>query len=597
MESRSRRPSQPSSDARPTAGVGDGIDRRSFLRRGVLAGGALTLGVAGARRLAGPGDHTARAAPPLSAAPPAPVPIAGAAEDRPNILVILVDQLRQPRTPDPGANFRRWLPNLSSLQRDGVSFGRHFTAANDCTPSRSALVTGLYTHQTGCLITGGSTLDPGFPTWGGMLREQDYNTYWFGKWHLTHGDNNWTDATDGLGAYGFAGGTNPSPDGGPGQGWRVDPQIASQFDDWFAARGREEPWCTTVSFVNPHDIAWWYGWSDRVPAEASAPSVFTSLPVNYETPQMMAQRGKPRLQRSLQDTAAYSFGAVPFSGPGTTAAWMPFLDLYLKLQRSVDFHVGRVLASLNRRPEIAARTVVVFTSDHGEYGASHGMRGKGAGAYDEAIGVPLVVRDPRRRLTRATRIVRRQLSSSVDIAPLLLTIGSGSDAWRRDSHYSHIAGRLDLAAILADPSAPGRPHVLHATDETVTEFALKPYAADAPLHVTALRTAEAKYATYSNWAPGGIEIETTDQDRELYDYRTPSGQLELDNASGASDLEEPMDAELTQAISDELRAPLPRRLSAAYERGWQDFAAVDGRVDSHAALFRERHAAVAHRRV
>ena len=33
--------------------------------------------------------------------------------------------------------------------------------------------------------------------------------------------------------------------------------------------GEAEPWCTTVSFVNPHDIAWWYDWSDRVPAEAT----------------------------------------------------------------------------------------------------------------------------------------------------------------------------------------------------------------------------------------------------------------------------------------------------------------------------------------
>ncbi len=282
----------------------------------------------------------------------------------------------------------------------------------------------------------------------------------------------------------------------------MDPYIADQFDAWFAARGREEPWCTTVSFVNPHDIAWWYGWSDRVPAESFAPRVFTSLPANFETPQLMAARGKPRLQRSLQDTAAYSFGAVPFDGPGTTAAWMPLLDLYLKLQRAVDAHIGRVLATLRSRPEVAANTVVVFTSDHGEYGGSHGMRGKGAAAYDEAIGVPLVVLDPRGQLTRAPRVAREQLSSSVDVAPLLLTIASGSGDWRRDSQYSHLADRLDLAAILADPSAPGRPYVVHATDETVTEFALQPYAADAPLHVIAARTAGAKYATYSNWAPG-----------------------------------------------------------------------------------------------
>ncbi len=54
-----------------------------------------------------------------------------------------------------------------------------------------------------------------------------------------------------------------------------------------------------------------------------------------------------------------------------------------------------------------------------------------------------------------------------------------------------------------------------------------------------------------------------------------------------------MDALLTRAIADELRQPLPRGLSAAQARGWQDLEAVLGRVDTHAALFRARHAAVA----
>ena len=74
--------------------------------------------------------------------------------------------------------------------------------------------------------------------------------------------------------------------------------------------------------------------------------------------------------------------------------------------------------------------MIVFTSDHGEYGGSHGLRGKGAGAYEEAIRVPLIVKDPRGELTQRPRPVRTQLTSSVDVAPLLLTIASGSNEWR-----------------------------------------------------------------------------------------------------------------------------------------------------------------------
>ena len=416
-----------------------------------------------------------------------------------------------------------------------MSFERHYTAANDCSPARAALLTGLYTHQTGCMITGASTLDPGFPTWGSMLREQGYRTHWYGKWHLTHGDNRWTPRPGlrVLDRYGFGGGTYPSPDGAPGQGWRVDPGIAGQFEQWLSTTGEAEPWCTTVSFVNPHDIAWWYVWSDRVATETQAPSVVAGLPPNFETPQMLTDAGKPRLQLSLQETAAASFGTVPFSGPEVEADWLGFLDLYVKLQREVDRHIGRVLDALASRPRVAGNTVVVFTSDHGEYGASHGLRGKGAGAYEEAIRVPLIVKDPRGKLTGATAQPRSQLSSSVDIAPLLLTIATGSAEWRSEPRYAHLAHRLDLAQILANPDAPGRPYVLHATDETVTEFATEQYAASAPLHVVALRTPDAKLATYSNWSGEQIEPLQAGQERELYDYATHRGRLELDNVGRA----------------------------------------------------------------
>jgi arylsulfatase A-like enzyme len=454
------------------------------------------------------------------------------------------------------------------------------------------MLTGLYTHQTGCMITGGSTLDPGFPTWGTMLREHGYHTRWYGKWHLTHHDNWWrgTFGEQALERYGFSGGTFPSPDGAPGQGWRRDPHIVTQFEQWLAAEGAGGPWCTTVSFVNPHDIAWWYVWSDRVAAEARAASVATALPPNYETPELLLGRGKPRLQRSLQATAAASFGPVPFHGRDSERRWLEFMSLYAKLQREVDAHVGSVMRALERQPEVAANTIVVFTSDHGEYLASHGLRGKGAGLYEEAIRVPLIVKDPRGKLTAAPGQVRNQLSSSVDLAPMLLTIASGSDAWRREAHYAHLAQRLDIAAVLADPQAPGRSHVLHATDEVVTEFAVEPYAADAPLHVTGIRTPAAKYASYSHWRPNTIEPLAAGREAELYDYATHAGRLELENLAGASPLEEVLSGQLEQAIARELRQPLPRHLARAHERGFADLFLTAARAARGAAARRRLRA-------
>jgi hypothetical protein len=232
--------------------------------------------------------------------------------------------------------------------------------------------------------------------------------------------------------------------------------------------------------------------------------------------------------------------------------------------------------------------VIVFTSDHGEYGASHGLRGKGAGAYEEAIRVPLIVNDPRGVLTRSPEHVRGQLTSSVDLAPLLLTIATGSGSWRDDSRHAHLADRLDLAAILADPAAPGRPYVLHATDETVTEYAIERYAANAPLHVVAMRTPTAKYATYSRWKDGGIDRLSSGEERELYDYGTDGGVLELHNGVGQNRAEDGLRSELEQAIRQELRRPLPSYLTGAQARGFSDYYSVATRAAESAAARRLR---------
>ncbi len=563
------------------------VDRRTFLKGGLAAGGALIGGGLVIRGLASTADSTPTQ--PGADTPPPARASEGSPTRRPNILVIIVDQLRLPQWFSAAPVGLGLPPNLQRLSDGAVSFTRHYTASNDCTPSRSALLTGLYTHQTGCMITGGSTLDPGFPTWGTMLREHGYHTRWYGKWHLTHHDNKWDLVTGeaALERYGFAGGTYPSPDGAPGQGWHVDPHIARQFEEWFEHEGGAEPWCTTVSFVNPHDIAWWYAWSDRVPAEATAPRAVQRMPPNFETPELLLARNKPRLQRSFQDTAAASFGPVPFGGPEAPERWLGFLDLYVKLQLEVDRHVGHVLRTLESRPEVAANTVIVFTSDHGEYGASHGLRGKGASGYEEGIRVPLIVKDPRGIITSEPERARNQLTSSVDVAPLLLTIASGSSQWRREPHYSHIANRLDLAPILADSTAPGRRYVLHATDETVTEFAIEPYAANAPLHVVAMRTPQAKYATYSNWPSDGIAPLSLGQETELYDYSTQPGRLELANGAGQSPLEGALIAEYERAFAEELRAPLPGHLNTAHARGFADYFSTAKNAATSAASRRK----------
>ena len=552
--------------------------RRALLARGATAAGALALGSLGLSQAARALD-----AEPVSAA-------SSRRQTQPNVLVILVDEMRAPRWFPDQASLDRMLPHTASIRRGAVSFARHFVASNCCTPARGALVTGLYSHQTGCLVTGRSELDPGFPTWGTLLREHGYTTTWWGKWHLSRSST--------LEPWGFSGGTFPSPNGAPGQGLRADPLIAGQFESWLADAGGDGPWCTTVSFVNPHDIVWWYRYTRHHPRERHVPRVFTRLPGNFETPEQLRERGKPRLQSSLQDVAAAGFGEVPYRGREARALWCAQRDLYLQLQRDVDVQIGRVLRALAAQPQIARDTVIVFTSDHGEYGGSHGLRGKGGGVYDEGIQVPLFVKDPRGTLTARPEVPRPQLTSSVDIAPLLLTIAAGSSAWRRDPRYAHLASRADLAAMCADPRAPGRPWIVHATDEVQTEFSPQLYDAAAPRHVVSVRTAHAKYAVYSNWRAGSLEVAAAGAEHELYEYSSTAGRLELDNRHGASALEEPMARLLAErAVPDELRAPLPTALAGAQARGLRDYRQVSSVVQAQVTRDLHRHALIAERHI
>ncbi len=414
-------------------------DRRTFIKRGLLAGGSLALAGAGAPTAAQARRPQRRRR----------VHRASGARRAPNILVILVDQLRAPAWVPASLALDALLPNLAALRSESVSFEGHYTASNDCSPARGTLLTGLYSHQTGCMITGRSKLSPGFPTWGTLLRDMGYETTWWGKWHLN------PHANASLQPYGFSGGTYPSPNGSPGQGTEVDPTIVDQFENWFDHQSGSEPWCTTVSLVNPHDVAWWYRFTSEIPGESEPPRWVSQIPPNFETPADLEAHGKPLLHRSLQETAARSFGAVPFSGPELIETWSGLMNTYLLLQGYVDLQIGRVLAKLASQPRVSQNTVILFTSDHGEYGGSHGMRGKGASAYEEAIHVPLYVSDRRGLATAATGVPRGQLTSSVDIVPLLLSFAIGSNAWRGESTLAHLAGRHDLAAICARRAGSG----------------------------------------------------------------------------------------------------------------------------------------------
>lgn len=568
------------------------IDRNELASRRTVIKAALAGSTGLASGLTAHGSLAQDAASPEVATPVVTAP--DASDERPNILVIMVDEMRDWQWFPEQDELNEAFPNLARLQDGAVRFGRHYTASNMCTPARGTLLTGLYSHQTGLVLTQGGnadnlrgsgilgrdsdstpepesaeeeappypSLDPRFPTWGTLLREEGYETYWWGKWHLSDDDE-----TCDLEQYGFSGGTCPSPNGGPGGGMVEDPMIADQAIDWLKDQGDKGPWCTTVSFVNPHDIQWYPRWTRSIEGQNDPPSVFNELPPNYETGADLVSAGKPHLQMTAMLGLTQVFGEVPHRGPNFERWWIQMLDLYHQLHGYLDKEIGRLLDALEANPEVAANTIIVFTSDHGEYCGSHGLRGKGAGIYEEGIRVPLWIKDPTGRFASQPESMRTQLTSSVDITPMLLTLASGTSDWRDQPERSYLASRLDLTELIQDPDSPGRAYALHATDEDGYNYGpiLFPFMQESPFHVLGILSEDAKLGVYSHWAEDSFEVLPEGQEFEFYDYATEEGRLELANTASRDNprFMEMLRHLMTEALPNEIRAPLPEPLETA----------------------------------
>ena len=125
---------------------------------------------------------------PLSgAAPEAPPQLPPA--DKPNIIVILVDDMGFSDIGCYGSEIST--PNLDSLAAGGLRFTQFYNTGR-CCPTRAALMTGLYSHQTG---VGHMTEDNGVPGYQGRLNDRcatfaeelkpaGYFTAMCGKWHV-----------------------------------------------------------------------------------------------------------------------------------------------------------------------------------------------------------------------------------------------------------------------------------------------------------------------------------------------------------------------------------------------------------------------------
>ena len=345
---------------------------------------------------------------------------------RPNVLIVLMDQLQRGALGAYGNPVAR-TPVFDRLAVDGVKLTSAYVPLPQCSPARASMFTGRYPHQHQMLRIGDGVefpedwkaevgplasrtpLPESVPSLGQAFKAAGYRLGYTGPWHMGGDEtphHGWTDFwrtyrywNDGRDfyiqhlerhgwaetfheehrRYGSAGaldrGTFPSgastiPVEHARTHWAVDQAIK-----FIESRDRR-PWMFCCSIKDPHP-------------PFISPGGFADLvsPDAIELPLSNADdlSTKPRtLRESVQHRWVRNM---------TEADWRRLIAHYHGLVAHVDTEVGRLLDKLEA-DGLAADTIVVALSDHGESLGAHRMIEKGPSMYDDSIGIPFMVRWP-----------------------------------------------------------------------------------------------------------------------------------------------------------------------------------------------------------
>ncbi len=364
-----------------------------------------------------------------------------------NILFITADQWRGECLSILGHEFVQ-TPNLDALARDGVLFRHHFAQATPCAPSRSSMHTSLYLQSSRCVVNG-APLDRRFTNWALEVQAAGYDPSLFGYTdsaidprgldpedpRLRHyseplpGIDTYTPMVDEVSSEwveylrdrGY-----PIPDRPwtlysrlvDGVDWadggeRVLPMAMSREDhethymvdrciDWIDKQ--DKPWITHLSLLRPHP-------------PFAAPEPYNGLYDPEDMP-LPTRRDSAADEAGLHPLVDYFINHSSFRATDSIRQRQQDMVNYFGLMHEVDVNLGRLFDLLKRRGDWN-RTLIIFTSDHGEQLGDHWLKGK-LGFYDESYQIPLIVRDPRAEADASRGRIVDDFTENVDLMPTML---------------------------------------------------------------------------------------------------------------------------------------------------------------------------------
>lgn len=351
---------------------------------------------------------------------------AAMAADRPqpNIILILADDMGRG---DASCYDGAWVktPHLEQMAAEGTRFEWYYSASPICSPSRTALTTGMFparwqitsylqTRKGNAACEQVDFLDPQAPSLARSLKTAGYATAHFGKWHQGGG----RDVVDPpkFAEYGFdeRASTWESPE--------PHPDITAK--DWiWSPEDKVKRWDRTAFFVDQT-----LDFLKRHPEQPCYVNLWLDDPHSPWVPSdevLAAQPAGPEQERKLRAVLI-----------------------------EMDRQIGRLLAGL-KETGADKRTLVIFTSDNGALPTfqgrrSGGLRGSKLSLYEGGIRVPFIAWWPGK--VKAGRADDQTVISAVD---LFSSICSLADATLDEGYKSD--GEDLSAAILGSKASRSRP--------------------------------------------------------------------------------------------------------------------------------------------
>lgn len=339
---------------------------------------------------------------------------------RPNLLWILTDQQRVDALSCHGGLPRT--PHLDQLAARGADLQMHFAQSPVCVPSRCTMFTGRYPEAHHCRENN-VRLSPHEVHLPKILRHAGYHLGYFGKNHLlpeeqmapnfdAYNPCTHDRATPGQLAYlsfqhqahqrlrshGVHGSAlfHDFPDGDT-----VTGRIGHEAADYVKTAPLDQPWCATVSFHDPHA-------PHVAPRRLAALYPEESIPLPPVPARGLASKNPRLVIKQKAQKADIT----------TDAEKRRYLACYAAMCSFIDEQVGQILAALSRRPD-AANTIILFSSDHGDFNWHFGMGKKDLVLCDALLRVPCLLAWPGK--IRA-QTVGQTFTEHADLVPTLLEL-------------------------------------------------------------------------------------------------------------------------------------------------------------------------------